>query len=515
MRLGANSRIYNFALADEALTETEIDAIHAEFVSRTTAEAPSFEFTDLTNIRAWYEDDDETTITESGGLVSQQDDKSGNGYHRTQDTASVQPETGLPAREINGLNAFDWANDYMLSSGFRFTNTSDFTYADGISIAFVCETDSVSTGSQNHQILDSTVGSTGVIIRLDDDVMDFYMYDDTNTLRGVNDAGSMSVGVPSIFIVKFLPTGVFVWQDGVFAGSEEVAITGIGGSTDIVFGSRIEGNGNWEGSMPFFITCNDDWSTEEMNNIFGLLSERYDIPVAKVPDTIPDLARWFDASDDSTITESGGSVSQWDDKSGNDRHATQGSASAQPTYDNGDDSLEFNGTSDYLSLDDAFMWDANGVTVFVVGNGASQSDKRILAEGNSSDTTPLYSIVGTSNGGSGYKYFIRNDGGSILLADDPLVPFDDNRFIGVIQDTGSTMEASVNGGSMDVSSYTRSGDITLDTLTIGALERTSVGSYFTGKINEIIIYDRVLTDLEINQIGKYLEDKWGVTWTSI
>ena len=41
-------------------------------------------------------------------------------------------------------------------------------------------------------------------------------------------------------------------------------------------------------------------------------------------------ALWLDAADTSTITESGGAVSQWDDKSGNARHVTQGAAANRP-----------------------------------------------------------------------------------------------------------------------------------------------------------------------------------------
>lgn len=40
---------------------------------------------------------------------------------------------------------------------------------------------------------------------------------------------------------------------------------------------------------------------------------------------------WLDASDTDTITESSGSVSQWDDKSGNDYHSAQGTGARQPT----------------------------------------------------------------------------------------------------------------------------------------------------------------------------------------
>ena len=43
-------------------------------------------------------------------------------------------------------------------------------------------------------------------------------------------------------------------------------------------------------------------------------------------------ALWLDASDAATISPSGGPVSQWDDKSGNGRHATQTNAALRPIY---------------------------------------------------------------------------------------------------------------------------------------------------------------------------------------
>lgn len=44
------------------------------------------------------------------------------------------------------------------------------------------------------------------------------------------------------------------------------------------------------------------------------------------------LSLWLDAEDASTITLNGNTVSQWDDKSGNGRHASQAVAATQPTY---------------------------------------------------------------------------------------------------------------------------------------------------------------------------------------
>jgi hypothetical protein len=64
-------------------------------------------------------------------------------------------------------------------------------------------------------------------------------------------------------------------------------------------------------------------------------------------------AGWWDAADQSTITISTG-VSEWRDKSGNGRNATQATSSSQPVYSSfgaqGRPSLQFDGNDDTLTL---------------------------------------------------------------------------------------------------------------------------------------------------------------------
>ena len=45
-----------------------------------------------------------------------------------------------------------------------------------------------------------------------------------------------------------------------------------------------------------------------------------------------DLALWLDADDADTITLNGSNVAQWDDKSGNGNHVSNGTAATQPAY---------------------------------------------------------------------------------------------------------------------------------------------------------------------------------------
>ena len=65
-------------------------------------------------------------------------------------------------------------------------------------------------------------------------------------------------------------------------------------------------------------------------------------------------ALWLDAADASTITESGGAVSQWNDKSGSNRHAVQSTLTNKPTsYSASLNSLNvirYDATDDFMSL---------------------------------------------------------------------------------------------------------------------------------------------------------------------
>ena len=65
-------------------------------------------------------------------------------------------------------------------------------------------------------------------------------------------------------------------------------------------------------------------------------------------------ALWLDAADASTITTVSGAVSQWNDKSGNGRNATQATAGNRPATGtatlNGRNVIRYDATDDFLSL---------------------------------------------------------------------------------------------------------------------------------------------------------------------
>lgn len=80
------------------------------------------------------------------------------------------------------------------------------------------------------------------------------------------------------------------------------------------------------------------------------------------------LSLWLDASDSSTITLNGSTVSQWNDKSGNARNASQATAAAQPTYTlnglNGKPVLTFDGINDNMAVN--YNYGGNAATLYAV-----------------------------------------------------------------------------------------------------------------------------------------------------
>lgn len=85
---------------------------------------------------------------------------------------------------------------------------------------------------------------------------------------------------------------------------------------------------------------------------------------------------WLDASDSSTITQSGGVISQWNDKSGNSRNFTQATSNQKPAYtlnaQNGLNVVTFDGINDYLSCTEYTFGSTHSAFVLFKYTGGSQ-----------------------------------------------------------------------------------------------------------------------------------------------
>jgi len=224
------------------------------------------------------------------------------------------------------------------------------------------------------------------------------------------------------------------------------------------------------------------------------------------PASISGLALWLDAADTATITQAANLVSQWNDKSGNNYHFTQGTGSNQPltntTTLNSLNALLFDGAGDNLVRTNTDLSSAlqNDCTIFVV--------------------CKLNSLVrGTMFRKDGAEFNIQYNTGVTQLNTSHNTAFqfsnlsitgDLNTHIAAMRVNGTVINGIYDGtvAPNGMASATTTGQINIGTDRFAGLA-------FNGPMGEIIAYNRNLTNAEINQVGGYLSTKWGASWTNI
>jgi len=223
------------------------------------------------------------------------------------------------------------------------------------------------------------------------------------------------------------------------------------------------------------------------------------------PLDVSGLQLWLDASDETTITESSGSVSQWDDKSGNGNHVTQGTAASQPSTGvntkNGRNVLTFAGneffTRAHIGLPQPF-------TIFAMARRTSS---------NVAQHTTFY--AGSSDTSGGDVQYRADDGtgavtgyaGSSIVRD------------GASQADGTWIQAAVvfNGASSKVyydstptTGNPGSDGLDNNSIAIGRRLRNTGAQDLIGDIAELLVYDGALSNDDVLAIRNYFSVKWDV-----
>lgn len=233
------------------------------------------------------------------------------------------------------------------------------------------------------------------------------------------------------------------------------------------------------------------------------------------PVLISGLHSWYDASDLSTITASSGNVTQWRDKSGNNRHGaiTTGSSPTTGTStQNGLNVINFNGTDQFLIAPASIT--SNQLTLFSVYRRVSGNTYgRVFslfptgtADYASTDSIEVHASAITFGGVTppftgGYRNGAHIAGSTITYG------------------TPYLFSATLNGGSWSqnnggtvVTGTTSTSSLNINRNNIGAGSDNGGGdAYFTGWFAEQIIFNRVLTTQEIADVRSYLSAKWGVS----
>ena len=207
-----------------------------------------------------------------------------------------------------------------------------------------------------------------------------------------------------------------------------------------------------------------------------------------------DLALWLDAEDAASITLNGSTVSQWDDKSGNDRHVTQPTAASQPTYTlnglNGKPVLTFDGGDWFSNL-------SLSLSQFSVS----------LVETATQNTALIYYPVGfgtggISVGGTNFTQKFAIIGTNSLVSTEnsvlnaPTIVFGGSNNLG--------RQIAVNGNAPATNATAQS----ISQITIG--QRSDGFWPFFGTIAEVVLTNNLLSTTDRQLLEGYLAWKWGL-----
>ena len=230
-------------------------------------------------------------------------------------------------------------------------------------------------------------------------------------------------------------------------------------------------------------------------------------PIAWTPTNIT-TQLWLDSADSSTITTVGSKVSQWNDKSGNARNASQSIDANRPTYTtaglNGLNVVTFTTTSfQSMVLSSVMASGSTSGSIFWV----QKNDQDPPTQANSGALFHNdWSTDGNFNhapweDGNIYTNVLRN---SRVNAGNPTPLFTSPRILG-IESNSSSYKILIDGTSF----YTAGGSFVLSAgnKTLGIPS----GYGFRGYAAEIIIVNSVLSSGDREKIEGYLAHKWGIT----
>jgi hypothetical protein len=211
------------------------------------------------------------------------------------------------------------------------------------------------------------------------------------------------------------------------------------------------------------------------------------------------LALWLDAEDSASITLNGSTVSQWDDKSGNDRHATQATASIQPVYS----ATGFNGKP-------ALVW-PNVVNSLRLDTPAFSAQTFFFITRYSTGTQPAWhgSFQGLCGGiGSPAPIGLIGEGGGSNTW------YVSNLFQNVRFNGGA--ESDINGQVALPLPNTLLGASAASPALPGSgwaigCDRTIAGRGWSGPISEVIATPSLLSTTNRQKLEGYLAWKWGLT----
>jgi hypothetical protein len=226
---------------------------------------------------------------------------------------------------------------------------------------------------------------------------------------------------------------------------------------------------------------------------------------------------WLDAADAPTVTTVSGAVSQWNDKSGNSRNATQATTSNRPIISatglNSRQSVNFDGNGDNLVLPTGFLNGATAFSVAFVLLGPLQNNDAIFGPATANSTG--LELVWTNT--ASLPTLVRINGGNKITSG--LWSINSQPTISTLQAGASVTAGWLNGTTVNAASSTGIAALTFNGVySIGTYDNSGTGGNPSGSnvsaqmnLSEFIISTAIWSLSDRQKVEGYLAHKWGLT----
>ena len=204
-------------------------------------------------------------------------------------------------------------------------------------------------------------------------------------------------------------------------------------------------------------------------------------------------AIWFDGHDSSSIiTSNSGNVTQWNDKSGNNRHAIQNTATARPKYNssgiNGRGSIAFDGVDDILAVGGTAFLVRSTFSVVNADYGATfPAYNWFFGSSTVTKVAALFGSSGTANFASGLPAQGSANNTTYVngVQTDSFSPLSDHKIVGAVGNSDSVARSDWTVGGGD--------------------------TRWDGDVVELIALTSAIATSDRQKLEGYLAWKWGLS----
>ena len=449
--------------------------------------------TQISGCALWLDAADATTLTLSGSNVTAWADKSGNGRNAT---GGVSPTFSNSGVVFNGTNMY-------LSTAYSAVPTAE---------TFFCVATWTGTDTRNYCII-GTSATNGRNFNVLPNGGSVFIKWDRWGVGGYATAAGVQTGV------RFLANGFFTGSNGqttlnggTTSPTESFSFSG-SGTTNI--GTGVLGD-YYQGTINEIVAYTTVLTTTQRQQIEGYLAWKWGLqaslpgftaPFANfkraltpvfVPTQIEGCALWLDAADPATLTLSGSNVTAWADKSGNGNTAT----TATGTLTHSSNSIVFTGSQAMTTSLSSVM---PTQTIFAVASADTTSYMDLLSVNAGTTVDNGLQVILSNN----YRQFVTRMGGTSIATGGTVTQ--STRFLyGLTYISGGNSFIYLNG-SQTGSNTTSPAISGTGTVMVGAYRLNNItDEFYNGRINEVLIYNQVLSTSQRQRIEGYLAEKWGL-----